>query len=75
MHVRSFLGETLHSNFNSKDTLHVSHVGLYMGPTGKPGICPEWTYVEWNTGYKGYTSLFFMKILRAGLDARSLERL
>jgi hypothetical protein len=46
-----------------------------MGPTGKPGICPEWTYVEWNTGYKGYTSLFFMKILRAGLDPRALERL
>jgi hypothetical protein len=29
------------------------------GPTGKPGICAEWTDEGWNTGYKGYTSPFY----------------
>jgi hypothetical protein len=30
-----------------------------LGHTGKPVICPEWTDVGWNTGYKGYTSPFY----------------
>jgi hypothetical protein len=42
--------------------LQLQGYSLYMcpipGPTGKPGICPEWTDVGWNTGYKGYTSPF-----------------
>jgi hypothetical protein len=42
--------------------LQLQGYSLYMcpipGPTGKPGICPEWMDVGWNTGYKGYTSSF-----------------
>jgi hypothetical protein len=29
------------------------------GPTGRPGVCPEWTDVRKNTGHKGYTSPFY----------------
>jgi hypothetical protein len=43
-------------------------------PQVKPGICPEWTDVARNTGYKGYTSPF-MTILRAGPDPEILVRL
>jgi hypothetical protein len=46
MHVRSFLAETLHPNFNSKDVPFICPI---PGPTGKPGICLEWTDVGRNT--------------------------
>jgi hypothetical protein len=43
--------------------LQLQGYSLYMcpipGPTGKPGMCPEWMDVGWNTGYKGYTSPFY----------------
>jgi hypothetical protein len=50
------------------------HMYPILGPTWKPGICPEWMDVGWNTGIKD-TLPFLMRILWARLDLRALERL
>jgi hypothetical protein len=71
MHVRSFLAETLHPNFNSKDIPFIC----------VPSWVPQGSLVPVQSGQMwGGTLdvkdilLLFMKILRAGLDPRALER-
>jgi hypothetical protein len=55
MHARSFFVEALCPNFISKDTPFICAPPWNL----QAGICPEWTNVGWNTGYKGYTSIFY----------------
>jgi hypothetical protein len=70
MHVTSFLAETLYPNFNSKDTPFIC---------AHPGTHREAWYLSRVDDISRLdikdTLPLFMKILRAGLDPRALERL
>jgi hypothetical protein len=72
MHVRSFLVETLHPNFNSKVTPFIC----------VPSWDPQGSLVSVQSGRMWGGTLDrkdtfppFMKILRARLDPRALEKL
>jgi hypothetical protein len=72
MHVRCFLGENLHPNFNSKDTPFIC----------VPSQDPQGSLVSVQSGWMWGGTLdikdtlpLFVKILKAGLDPRALKRL